>query len=77
MPDVVLWNIDVFGAETDGLIRKIDVFTTDYGVYDPFDDVEDLLWEAFSDRAKVPQLHKALVALLDRLRRERNSPAPD
>jgi hypothetical protein len=32
--DVVVWKRDVFGPETDGLIRQIDAFTTDRMVDD-------------------------------------------
>ncbi len=72
--DVVVWKREVFGPETDALIREVDAFTTDYGVYDPFEEVEDLLWEAEADRRKTAELHEGLVRLVDRLRRERHGP---
>jgi hypothetical protein len=37
--DVTEWNLTVFGPETDALISEIAAFTTDYGAYDPFEDV--------------------------------------
>jgi hypothetical protein len=70
--DVVVWKREVFGPDTDALIREIDGFTTDYGVYDPFEEVEDLLWEAEADRRKTTQLHQALARLRDRLPSERH-----
>ncbi len=69
--DVVQWNREV-GPQTDALIRQIDAFTTDYGVYDPFDEVEQLLWDAMNDRSKASELHDARVRLLARLRGEGN-----
>ena len=73
--DVVLWNFEVFGPETDALIREIAAFTTDYGVYDPFDDAtKDILLAAADDRTKTPELQEALVVLVERLRRERHRP---
>ena len=69
--DVVVWNKEVFGAKTDALIREIDALTEDYTVFDPFDEVTDLLWKAEHDRTKTAELHDALVPLLARLRSER------
>lgn len=69
--DVALWGKEVFGPRTDALIREIDQFTDDYGVYDPFEPVEEVLWEAEADRSQEPKLYEALVALRERLSRER------
>jgi hypothetical protein len=72
--DVVVWKKEVFGERTDSLIREIDEFTSDYGVFDPFEPVEDILWAADHDRTREVELYEALVALRDRLRNERGSP---
>lgn len=74
--DVVYWNREVFGPETDALIREIDAFTDDDVPYDPFDEVGDVLWKAEADRSKTPELHDALVQLLARLRGEGKRPRP-
>lgn len=61
----------VFGPRTDALIREIDSFTDDYGVYDPFEPVLQLILDACDDRRREPELYEALVRLRDDLRRER------
>jgi hypothetical protein len=70
--DIVVWGKEVFGARTDALIREIDAYTDDYGLYDPFEPVEGVLWEAEADPSREPQLYEALVALRERLSRERD-----
>ncbi len=66
--DVVVWSKAVFGPRTDALIREIDGYTTDYGTFDPFDSVKEILWEAEAYRSREPELFEALVALRERLR---------
>jgi hypothetical protein len=62
----------IFGRETEALIREIDAYTSDYGEYDPFEAVDDLMFEAAGDLSREPELHEALVTLLNQLRAERN-----
>jgi hypothetical protein len=64
--DVVVWGKDVFGPRTDSLIREIDQFTDDYGIYDPFEPVNEVLWAAEYDRMREPDLYAALLALRER-----------
>ena len=66
--DVVVWKRDVYGAEVDALIREIDGFTTDYGTYDPFEPVVQLLFDAEADPSRIPELHRKLRALRDQRR---------
>jgi hypothetical protein len=70
--DVCVYGKTIFGSRTDSLIREIDQYTDDYGVYDPFEEVEEILWEADADRSREPELYEALVALRDRLREAQN-----
>ena len=67
--DVVVWKRDVYGAEVDALIREIDGFTTDYGTYDPFEPVVQLLFDAETDPSRIAELHRKLRALRDQLRK--------
>jgi hypothetical protein len=69
--DVVAWKRDVFGSETDALIREIAGHADDY---DPFEGLDALFWQAEADRTKTPELHEALLRLLARLRGEGDFP---
>jgi hypothetical protein len=70
--DIVLYGKPVFSPRTDALSREIEQFTDDYGVYDPFEPVEEILWEVEYDRKREAELYEALVTLRERLSRERN-----
>jgi hypothetical protein len=65
------WKRDVFGSETDALIREIAAHADDY---DPFEGLDALFWQAEADRTKTPELHEALLRLLARLRGEGDFP---
>jgi hypothetical protein len=67
--DIVHYGREVFSPETNQLVREIDSFTADYGTYDPFRSVEDLLWAAESDRTRETELREALKRLLAELKR--------
>ena len=84
--DVVIYGQAVFTPKVDALVREIDGFTDDYGVFDPFEPVQDRLWSVWRDRdlwlvregaqrlagKETEELYDALVALRDRLRREQH-----
>jgi hypothetical protein len=65
--DVVVWGKEVFTPEINELIREIDRYTTDYGKYDPFWELDDLLFDAEADAARQPELHRQLLALKARI----------
>jgi hypothetical protein len=67
--DVVVWKREIYGADVDALIREIDGFTDDYAVYDPFEPVVELLFDAEANPSRVPELHRELQALRDRLQK--------
>ena len=54
--DIVTWGKAPFSPETNDLIRRIASFTNDFGVYDPFAEVEDLIWAAAEDQSKEREL---------------------
>jgi hypothetical protein len=66
--DITLYGKTPFSPEINALIREIDGYTTDYGEYDPFDGLDDLLFAAESHPEQQPELHRELLVLRDRLR---------
>jgi hypothetical protein len=68
--DVVVRGMEVYTPEIDALIRELATFTDEYGVSDPFEELDSLLAAATSDPSRRPELYRELVELRDRLAEE-------
>ena len=68
--DIIAWGLEPFSPEVNDLIREVAAFTHDFGEYDAFEPVGQLLWDVESGEKPERELRDALVALRDQLRRE-------
>ncbi len=65
--DLVVWGREVFSERANALIREIDSYTTDYAAFDPFEDLDSLIFRTESDPANDTELIAALTKRRDQL----------
>src|SRR2546428_14067819 len=65
--DLVVWGRKVFSERVNTLIREIDTYTTDYGVFDPFEDLDSLIFRTESNPVNDAELIAALTERKDQL----------